>query len=339
MQLSILIPCLNEEAFIGPCLDSILTQRGYSSEWEILVLDGMSTDGTRRIVSEYSKVHPNIRLIDNPRRIQASAMNIGIRESRGEIIIRMDAHTVYEYNYVIACTEVLQETGAQNVGGPVQATWSTPFQEANAAVYASRFAVGGASFHFETARGEVDSVPFGCWRRQTLLELGGYDETFVRNEDDELNLRLIRTGGRIWLDPRIRSLYSPRASWKGVWWQYYQYGFWKVPVILKHRIPASPRHLVPATFLLFLLSAPLWFVIPLGIRLWTIVTGFYALLTTLFALVSGKNHGPTVRLRMMLLFPFYHLSYGAGFLLGVVHFIVFRRQAGQTGRAANELTR
>jgi succinoglycan biosynthesis protein ExoA len=192
-------------------------------------------------------------VIDNPGRIVSTGLNSAIKAARGEIVVRMDAHTEYAPDYVQQCVAVLQETGADNVGGPARTRAETYLEKAVAAAYHSRFAVGGARFHDVNYEGWVDTVTYGCWRREAFDRFGYFDEELVRNQDDEHNLRIIRDGGKIWQSPKIRSWYRPRGSLSALFKQYMQYGYWKVRVIQKHKLPASWRHLVPGAFVLALL--------------------------------------------------------------------------------------
>jgi succinoglycan biosynthesis protein ExoA len=339
-SVSILAPCLNEAGYIRQFLESALAQEDFGPDGEILILDGLSDDGTRQQVAEAAARDGRIRLVDNPGRSQARGMNIGLREATGEIIVRMDVHTQYAPDYVRQCVRVLHESGAANVGGPALTRWRTPFQHANSLAYHSPFCVGGAAFHDERYEGPVDSVPYGCWRREVLESIGGYDEDFTRNEDDELNLRLHKAGLRVYLSPAIRSWYYPRNSLGTVWRQYVQYGYWKVAVVRKHKLPAKVRHLVPAGFLVFLV------LLPLGIGLggiWRVggigVLALYLALLLWASWQASRGAPWGVRLRVPLVISTYHLAYGKGFWGGIVDFLLLRRPLNQASRSAQALTR
>lgn len=241
---SIVLPTLNERTFIRDCLDS-LSGQDYQHLVEILVCDGGSTDGTREIVEGYGGL---VRLVDNPRVTAAAALNIGLRELKGEIYCRGDAHSLYEPEYVRRCVEVLIETGAANVGGPMRAVGATSFGRAVAAVTSSPFGVGPGRFHYATERSDVDTVYLGCWWRDQLDELGGWDDQALQwgAEDHELNLRITSTGGRIVLDPSIRSWYFPRETPLALARQYANYGIGKASTLAKHRTLPHWRPLVPA---------------------------------------------------------------------------------------------
>jgi glycosyltransferase involved in cell wall biosynthesis len=316
----------NEARFIRQSLEAVLAQNYPSDLIEVIVVDGMSEDGTRAILQSVTSKEPRVRVIDNPKRIVSCGLNIGIKHAKGEIIIRMDAHTEYAADYVRQCVAMLRETGADNVGGPARTKAETYMERAVADAYHSPFSVGGARFHNEHYEGPVDTVTYGCWRRECFDRLGCFDEELVRNQDDEHNLRIIRSGGRIWQSPRIKSWYHPRGSLIVLFRQYMQYGYWKVRVIQKHRLPASVRHLVPGSFVATLLA--------LGMA-----SPFYSpaayVLAGLLSLYLGANLLASVwtaaksQLRFLPVLPAvfagYHFGYGYGFLRGVLDFAILRR--------------
>jgi glycosyltransferase involved in cell wall biosynthesis len=261
---SIVLPTLNERGHLRDCLDSLLAQQtGDAVEVvEVLVVDGGSTDGTREVVEEEGGV---VRLLDNPRVTAAAAMNVGIAAAVGEVVCRADAHTVYAPDYVRRCVEVLEETGAANVGGPMVPVGTTTFGRAVAAVTTSPFGVGPGRFHYATGRMDVETVYLGCWRRQTLVEAGGYDEEHLQwaAEDQELNFRLRQAGGRIVLDSSIRSWYFPRATPRALLRQYRNYGLAKASTLAKHKTlpywrPVAPALLVGATVAAPVVVRPWW---------------------------------------------------------------------------------
>jgi len=244
LPVSIILPTLNERRFLRDCLDSLLAQ-DCPDIIEIIVVDGGSSDGTRDIATA---VGPPVRLVDNPNVTAAAAMNVGVAEAKGEIVCRADAHTLYATDYVSRCVAVLEETGASNVGGVMRPVGTTSFGRAVAAVTSSPLGVGPGKFHYASERLEVDTVYLGCWRRETLVALGGYDETRLQwaAEDQELNFRLRRSGGRVVLDPSIRSVYFPRDTPRSLWRQYFNYGVAKASTLAKHGTLPTLRPLAPA---------------------------------------------------------------------------------------------
>jgi len=325
--ISIVVPCCNEKGHIESCLRSILKQEPPPGGFEILIADGMSNDGTREILRRLADQNPALRIIDNPQRIVSSGLNEAIKAARGDIIIRMDAHTEYASDYVRQCMNVLRATQADNVGGPWRAKGNGLIGGAIAAAFQSPFAVGGARGHDPSYEGTVDTVYLGCWPRQVFDRIGLFDEELVRNQDDEFNLRLTRAGGKIWQSPRIRSWYYPRASLRALFRQYRQYGYWKVRVIQKHRLPASVRHLIPCVFVLLSCALPLlglaWHP---ALSAWFIMMAVYAGCNLIASILGALQSGGKFLLMFPIVFVFYHVAYGYGFLHGLCDFVLFKRK-------------
>ena len=335
-KVSIVIPCRNEADHIENCVRSIFAQQVGRVEMELVIADGMSSDGTRDVLNRLALQNRQLRIVDNPGRIVSSGLNAAIRAAQGEVIIRMDAHTEYAPDYVHQCLSVLDETGADNVGGPWVARGSGYVGLAIAIAFQSPFGVGGARGHDPQFEGELDSVYLGCWRRNIFERIGYFDEELVRNQDDEFNLRLVRSGGRVWQSPRIRSWYQPRGSLKDLFRQYFQYGYWKVRVIQKHRLPASIRHVIPAAFvasLVILAAASPFGVLPAYTLLALIAT--YGLGLAVASVVTAARSGLRFLPILPLVFACYHLSYGAGFLIGLWDFNI----RGRSSPFAEKMTR
>jgi len=325
-KVSIVIPCRKEEKFIGKCLDSILANDYPNDRLEILVVDGMSEDGTRRTVESYGRNYAFIRLLDNPKKITPAALNIGIANATGEIIMRMDAHSTYPPNYISGLVGWLEKTQADNVGGvwaTVPAT-QTFMAEAIALALSHPFGVGNAYFRIGVKEPRwVDTVPFGCYRREVFERVGMFDEELVRNQDDEFNLRLIRQGGRILLIPEIVSHYHARESLPKLWRMYYQYGYFKPLVARKVGGVMTIRQVIPAVFVLSLLVSG-------ALAPWTVYGG-WALRALVFAYVAadlgssicvGFQRRVRCALAIPVVFPVLHLSYGLGFLKGTLDFFI-----------------
>jgi succinoglycan biosynthesis protein ExoA len=322
-NVSIIIPCRNEARTIAACLRDVLAFESPPGGFEVLVVDGMSTDGTREIVAKIGSADERVRRLDNPEGTTSHALNIGIRAARGEVIVRVDAHTEYASDYLTQCLVAMTSTQADNVGGPALTKSSSYLHRAIAAAYHSRFAVGNSRLHQPDYEGWSESVPYGCYRRSTLLQLGLFDEELVRNQDDELNYRLIRAGGRIWQTPKIRSWYSPRPTLSQLFQQYFQYGYWKVRVIQKHRLPASWRHVVPGGFVFTLLVLAL-FAPFLPLAIWGLagVGSLYAGVLLAGALLTARGSGLALFPMLPIVLASYHLGYGLGFLLGIWDFVL-----------------
>jgi len=327
VRVSIVVACRNENEHIRKLLESLLAQEMGDISWEAIIADGMSEDGTRAVLEEYGNRYSQLRFVDNPGRMVSTGLNAAIRAARGEIIIRLDAHTSYAADYCQRCVETLESTGADNVGGPARTRATGAAPRAVAAAYHSRFSTGGGKFHDVNYEGWVDTLPYGCWRKAMLQRLGLFDETLVRNQDDELNLRLIRAGGKIWQNPAIVSWYSPRPNFSSLFHQYFQYGFWKVAVIRKHRLPASWRHVAPIAFVLtnFLLLATMAVsklagqsqILATTTVLWLGLIALYAIAILTASLFAARRHGWSTLPYLPAVFATYHLSYGLGFTAGM----------------------
>ena len=319
MHVTIIMPIRNEAAFITHSLGAVLAQEYPAECMEILVVDGMSDDGTRQIVERLRKAHAehSIRLLDNPGRIVPTGFNIALDEARGDVIIRVDGHCEISPNYVRRCVELLEETGAECVGGALVTVGEGVIAQSIALAQSSPFGVGGVAFRTGVGEGRhVDTLAFGAYRRELFERIGGFDEELVRNQDDEFNFRLTQGGGRIWLDPSIQSRYYSRSSLPTLWRQYYQYGFYKVRVIQKRNAVPSWRHLVPATFVLALLASLLAASLTRRPRLALIVAGPYALANGAASVATGWGKGAALSL-LPLVYAILHLSYGLGFLHGL----------------------
>lgn len=330
MLISVIVPCRNEVAFIEAFVQAVLAQRlAQRDALELVIADGASDDGTRARLDAAAAHDARLRVVDNPERITPVALNRAIAASLGEIIVRMDVHTTYAPDYIAMCAQVLAETGADCVGG----AWRPEGDSAIALAFRSRFGSGGAASRREGYSGEVDTVYLGAWKRDTLIALGGFDEHLVRNQDDELNLRITRGGGRVWQDARIVSHYTPRNSYAALARQFHQYGYWKVAVIRKHRLPASPRHLVPFGFVALLgllaLAAP-WSVAAAAAL--AALLGLYAAA----ALANGLLAAPRQALGVAWATACMQLGYGLGFGRGLLDMVVLRRGPGA---AMTRLTR
>lgn len=336
---SVIVPCRNECDHIDAFCTNLLAQ-ALPAPWRLqaVLADGMSDDGTRERLAGWQQREPRLVVIDNPARIVSTALNRAIEQAAGEVIVRMDVHTRYAADYVEQCLIALETTGATCVGGAWRPLAQSGCALAIARAFASRFGSGGAASRRVDYNGAVDTVYLGAWRRTELLRVGGFDETLVRNQDDELNLRIVRSGGRVWQSAAIRSWYTPRASFAALFRQFYQYGYWKVPVIRKHRLPASPRHLAPfglAALLVMLVAAglawpPAWL---LGAGL-LLLYGGAALTSAAFGASPLREPGQWLAVAWAL--ACMHGGYALGFGRGLLDFGLLRRAPRAS---ATELTR
>lgn len=335
MTVSIVIPCLNEKAYIGRCLQSIRTQEYAPERLTVFVVDGMSTDGTRDRIRPFlaeKEESCRIQLIDNPERYTPRALNLGIEASKSDVVIILGAHAELQPDFVRRNVEVLQaQPEAGCVGGVIENVNENATAEVVARAMKSPFGVGNARFRTGGKAGFVDTVAFGAYRREVFEKAGTFDEELVRNQDDEFNYRIQKVGFKVYFDPTIRSKYYVRGSFGKLFRQYHQYGYWKVYVNVKHKAVTSIRQMIPFFFVAWLvLSLLLWlfradwggFFIG-GLALWF----FGALAAAIMLRTPSPQITPLIRAFFTL-----HLSYGLGYGQGIWHFLILRRKPSSSGK-------
>jgi len=319
--ISIVSPIRNEEKYIAECLTSLVNQDFDNSKYEILVVDGMSCDKTREIVKEFEKKYKNIKFFDNPNKTVPYALNIGIKNATGNVIVRVDGHAVIEKDYLRKCVKYLKSTKAECVGGVIESINETFIGKAIALAMSSLFGVGNARFRTSGKEGYVDCLAFGAYRRELFDNIGCFDEEFVRCQDDEFNYRLRKFGYKIFLTPKIKSRYYPRSNLKKLWRQYFQYGFWKIRVLQKHFTTMQPRQFVPAVFVASLITTGVLGAFSKNI-LWVFLSiiSIYSIVCFSVSLrISLKNSFKYFAI-LPVIFLILHASYGLGFLWGLVRF-------------------
>lgn len=322
-MLSVVCPIYNEEKYIAKCIDSILAQDYPKDDLEIIFVDGMSTDKTREIVEEYSQKYPFIRLIDNPDRIVPPAMNKGILASKGDVIMRLDAHATYASNYFSVLVKALDDYGADNVGAVCRTDVlnKTPKALAIKEVLSNKFGVGNSTFRTGVDKVmEVDTVPFGCWRRDVFDKYGLYDVRLVRNQDIELNKRILRGGGKILIVPNTYCTYLARENYKALAKNNFGNGKWNILTVFytKQFDSLSIRHFIPLAFVLSLILPLLCSVIywPIAFVAFLSLLAYLGLVGAISAKLSiSKN----LNFRYLIAsFIVLHVSYGWGSLVGLL---------------------
>lgn len=318
--LSVIVPVLNEERHLRASIDRVLAQH-YPGEVEIVLAIGPSKDATHAVAEQLAREHAEITIVDNPSGTTPHALNLAIAAARHDIIVRVDAHGELCEGYLATVVELLESTGAANVGGRMDAHGQTPFEEAVAAAYNSRLGLGGGGFHLaDTPDGPADTVFLGAFRRAALEEVGGFDPTLKRAQDWELNYRLRQAGHLVWYSPRLVVTYRPRSTVIALAKQFFRTGQWRREVIRRHPDTASLRYLAPPTALVGVTAGSLaglagaasgrrW--LRAG---WLAPLGYLSIITTGSATMPGLS--PAARARLPLVLAVMHLCWGLGFIVG-----------------------
>jgi len=322
LKVSIIIPCRNEEKFIGKCIDSIIAQDYLMNKLEVFVIDGISEDNTRKIVKSFIKEYSFIKLLENPKKIVPTALNIGIRNAKGDIIFRMDAHNIYKKDYVLKCVKYLNKYTVDNIGG----IWitlpgdNTIIAQSISLALSHPFGVGNAYFRIGSEEPRnVDTVPFGCYRKDVFKKIGLFNEKLIRNQDLEFNLRLKKAGGRILLVPDIVSYYYARSTLRTLAKNNFSNGFWVVYSSKFAKMPFSIRHLIPFFFVLSICtSLILSFIYRPFIYLFVLVLVTYLISNVFFSLRISIQKGFKYFVPIMASFTTLHFSYGFGSIGGLI---------------------
>ena len=325
LKASVIVPCYNEESTILFLLDAIERQTFPHDQFEVIIADGMSTDKTRSLISEYQKQHKElqIQVIDNPKRIIPSALNRAIEASKGKYIVRLDAHSIPYPDYIERCVQDLSAGRGDNVGGvweiqPGRTGNSPPTWIARgiAAATAHPLGVGDAQYRIANQAQYVDTVPFGAFDSKLIEKIGPFDEKLLTNEDYEFNVRILQSGGKIWLDPAIRSVYFARPTLLSLIKQYWRYGYWKGRMLYRYPKTIRWRQLLPPIFVSNLIGLSLltvlnnWFGLLLMLEM--ILYGFITILAGIQ--VSRKKRDFLISFSVPLAIGVMHLTWGAGVL-------------------------
>jgi len=330
-MVSIIIPIYNEEKFISDCLRSLINQDFPKDEIEIICVDGMSSDTSIQIIKEYSRQHRFIRLLENPDRIVSHALNSGIKASYGDVIMRIDAHCIYPVNYISVLVKMLTSLNADNVGAVINSlpACESAICKAIAVGSANGFGVGDSAFRIGSDWIKaVDTVPFGCFRRDIFHRIGYFDTDLIRNQDDEFNARIIKNGGKIYLIPEVRVDYFARETLAKMARMFYQYALFKPLVNKKIGAPASVRQLVPPIFVTGIFGGIiLSFIFPVVLPVFLASLGLYCLVSISVSIREAIRHKSALLLFLLpAIFFIIHLSYGWGYVTGLVKFLILKKK-------------
>lgn len=330
---SIIIPCRNEARYIAKCLDSILSNGYPHHQLEIIVADGISSDGSDQIVKEYAEKFSCVKYLQNEMLFTPHGLNKGIEASSGEYVMILGAHAELTENYIQTCLDLFDEyPDAACVGGYVQHIAENKFSAAVAKAMSHPFGVGNA--HFRTGRfeGFVDTVAFGAYRKCVFQLTGLFDESLVRNQDDEFSFRMKQHGLKILLSLRLRSLYYVRSALSKLARQYFQYGYWKVYVNRRHKAITTYRQLVPPVFVLAVIISIISIILMPSLLLPALIlASLYLALSLFFA--AGIAEGIEEFAIIPWVFPVLHFSYGWGYLRGLVDFLILQRKLSDSSKS------
>jgi succinoglycan biosynthesis protein ExoA len=324
ITVSVIVPCYNEQATIRQLLEAIYNQTFSKNDVEVVIADGLSTDNTRSVIIEYQMKHPDleIRIVDNLLRVIPSGLNRAIEAAKGKYIVRMDAHSIPNCDYIQNCIKGLEEGLGDNIGGiwKIQPGASTWVARAIAIAVSHPIGAGDAFYRIGGAAQEVDTVPFGAFHRDLIDKIGMFDETLLSNEDYEFNARLRQSGGRVWLDPTISSIYYARPTLGELAKQYWRYGYWKAQMLHKHPKTLRWRQILPPLFVVTL------FILGILTILWNLARLLLAFIVLLYMIalfsigiqMSRKHSSPSLCIGIPMAIATIHFSWGTAFLWGMI---------------------
>ncbi len=330
---SVVMPIRNEAGYIREGIAALLEQDYPADRFEIIVADGMSDDGTRAILEELTKSCSKLVVIDNPDRIVSTGLNAAIERAQGEIILRLDGHAEIAKDFILQNVLLLDEhPEAWIVGGPIVHVGRNSFAKAVAVAMSSRFGVGNASHRFADFEGYAEGCAFPAIRKWVFDRVGNFDERLVRNQDDEFNYRVTTAGGKVFISPRVRYAYFVRDTPRKLFRQYFQYSFWRIPVIRKHKRPTTLRQIVPTLFFALMLG-----LLILGLALRQPLIAFalpcaYLLALVAIALPYVRSEGLSVAWRVPIAMFTLQVAYAWGMVYGLFAALFYRNAWGTTGR-------
>ncbi len=322
-KVSIVIPCFNERQTIGLLLESILRQSFPIDQIEVFIVDGISTDGTRDIIHAFAEKQPELtmKLIENPERIIPAALNRAIEHAHGDVIVRLDAHSIPSTHYVETCVATLEETGAANAGGQWEIRPQADKWMARAIAVAASHPLGAGDARYRVGgeAGPVDTVPFGAFRREWIERIGKFNQNLLTNEDYEYNFRIRQAGGLVWYDPAIKSAYIARGTLIALAKQYARYGFWKARMLIRHPGSVRWRQILPPAFVLTaILFGCMSIFIPTARLIFGAQMLIYVIsLLTAAVIEAGRRRDARLIMGFPLAIGAMHFSWGGAFLWGL----------------------
>lgn len=308
--ISIVIPMRNEELYISECIEGFMNQTYPSDRFNVIVVDGMSDDKSVNIVKSYQKKYKNILLLDNKKKIASNGFNIGIKASENNYVGIFSAHSVPNKDYIEIAINTIQRSGAECVGGPMDAKSRSLVGSAISYATSVPFGIGASKFHYSKKEEFVQTVYQGIFDRKIFDRIGFFDEDLIRNQDDEMSYRIRKSGGKILFNPQIKSIYHSRSTLVGLARQYFQYGLYKPLVFKKLRYGMQVHHFIPSIFTLYILLFINYYVYPS----FYIPLAFYVATSIIYTFKAILNKVPAMT---FIIFPILHISYGLGFLFGI----------------------
>lgn len=327
MKLSVVIPCRNEEKFIAECIDAIYANNlNEEVELSVVVVDGMSDDGTREIINQLALKYSNLYTVDNVAKLTPYAFNLGIKFKEADYYQIVGARQILSLNYLSTSIQKLQANQViWCVGGAVENVYVNEVGEIIAKAMSTTFGMGLGNFRTLEESSFSDTVGTPMYPKEVFERIGYFDEDLVRNQDDDYNFRVLKAGGKIWFEHSISLKYYVRGDYYGLYRQFFQYGYWKVFVNRKHKQVTTVRQLVPPLFVAYILFFPLFFLVGSPIKdLAFLGIGIYLLLALFFSNKKAKNTSEF--LGILKTFPILHFSYGLGYLLGIIHFLILGKK-------------
>jgi glycosyltransferase involved in cell wall biosynthesis len=324
VTVSIIIPCYQEESFITDCVQSCINQET-DAQVEIIVVDGGSIDESIEMVKKIKSQYPSkIELLHNPQKITPISLNLGLQHSQADFRMILGAHAILPKDFVAKCLNAFtQQPNADCVGGKIENRYLNPTAEDIGFAMSSSFGVGNAIFRTGGKAQWVDTVAFGMYKKSVFEKIGWFNETLIRNQDDEFNYRLIKAGLKIWFDPNITSLYFVRSSYGKLWRQYFQYGYWKVYVNKLHSQITTVRQLIPAALILYCALLPLSTVLPQKFLMVSILPMICYLMIALSLSIRYRK----IRFfKTAIVFLILHFSYGLGYWKGIIQLLLLNKQ-------------